>query len=574
MNRLWCRSSVLLLCLAQFVAAAKIGHAADKATGESLFPKDTLVFFTISDIPEFKKKWEKSSMGQLLRDPQLKPFLDDVEKKIDEGSKQMEGEVGVSITELCELPHGDLSFALLEKPARKLSVVLVIEYGEGKATMDKLLKKMDEALEKEQAEHSTEDVNKVTLHVYTLKNPEPDNPFKTITYFSTDSHLVLSSEVEAIKEVLERWDGNSDDSLAQNEQFKYIQAQCKMESGEPLIKWFLNPIGLVQSGIAMAQTTMPQAGMAAGFLPMLGIDGLKGWGGAADLDEGELEGVANSFVYAENPKGILGIFQFPAIQMTPPKWVPADIGSYMGANWNVLGAYTSIETLIDSFYGRGATARFLDTYAEQGPMVHWKKDFIDHLDGKIHILQADPKEDDDDDDEDAGPPTPQVLVGFGLKDAAKMKKTLAAAAKEGNSNLETREFNGDTIYEMNAASEEPTVSLAISEGHLLVSNDTPLLEGVMRSQSGRTSLTDSDDYKRVAKFFPSKLSMFSFQRGDAQLKTYYNMLRNSDNVIDGIDVSKLPPFEAISKYLQPSGGYTVPDKKGAKSVTFSMKSNN
>jgi hypothetical protein len=65
--------------------------------------------------------------------------------------------------------------------------------------------------------------------------------------------------------------------------------------------------------------------------------------------------------------------------------------------------------------------------------------------------------------------------------------------------------------------------------------------------------------------------MLSFQRSDAGLKTYYNLLKNADNFWDGVDVSKLPPFEVLAKYLQPSGGYTVPDEKGAKSVTYSLK---
>ena len=532
-----------------------------------MLPKDTLAFFTISDVPEFRQKWDKTSVGQLLHDPKLKPFLDDVEKKIDEASKNMENETGVSIADLLEVPQGELTIALLEKPARKLSFVFMLEFGKNKATIEKLLKKFDEALEKEQAEHTTEEIEKIAVHVYTLKNPEPDNPFKTITYFTDESFLVFSTEIEAIKEVLERWEGDSDDSLADNDQFKYIQSKCKLESGEPLLKWYINPIGLIQSGITMAQATIPQAGLAAAFLPMFGVDGWKGWGGTLDFDEGEFEGVSNSFIFAENPKGLMGVFLFPETQLVPPKWVPADIGSYNAANWNIAGAYTSIETLVDSFQGRGATGRFLDQIAEQGPMVHAKKDIIDHLDGKIHILQSEAKDSDDD-----APPTPQVLAAFGLKDPAKIKKTLAAAAKSAASNLETREFNGETIYEIFTPNSDQSVSIAVTEGQLIITNDTPLLEGVMRGQSGgRAALIDSSEYKRISKYFPSKTSMVSFQRSEAQFKTYYNLLRKSDNFIDGIDVSKLPPFEAISKYFQPSGSYTIPDKKGAKSVAYSLK---
>ena len=567
MNRSWFRTFAFGLCLAQLLATTSLARAGDDAPGEKLLPKDTLVFFSISDVPVLRQKWDKSSMGQLLHDPQMKPFLDDVEKKIEEASNDMEKEIGVSIKDLTELPQGELTLALVETAAKKLSFVMMLEYGDHQATIDKLLKKMDESLEKEEAEHSTEEIEKVTVHVYTLKTPEPDNPFKTITYFTDKSYFVFSTEIDTLKSVLERWEGNSDDVLAQNDQFKYIQTQCRSESGESLIKWYANPFGLIQSGITMAQATIPQAGLAGAFLPMFGVSSWTGWGGTVDFDEAEFEGIANTYIYVgEKPNGLLGLFLFPAAQLVPPKWVPADIASYSAANWNVNEAYKSIETLVDQFQGRGSTARFLDSIADQGPMIHPKKDVIDHLDGKIHILQSDIKESDED-----GPPTPMILAGFGLKDGAKMKKTLAAAVKAGNSNVESREFNGETIYEIGSPNGDQAVSIAITEGQLVVTNDTPLLEGMMRGQASRAALVDSAEYKKISKFFPSKTSMVSFQRSEAQFKTYYNMLKNSDNIWEGVDVSKLPPFEAIVKYLQPSGGYTVPDVNGAKSVTYSLK---
>ena len=568
MNRLWFRSSVLLLCLVQFTLVSKFSQADDRASGEKLFPKETLAFFTISDVPELKKKWEKTSVGQMLNDPQMKPFLDDFGKKMEEWSKDVEDEIGVSINSLLELPKGELAFALLEQPARKISAVLLFEYGDNQETVVKLLKKMDDELEQEETEHSTEEIDDVTVHVYTFKNAGPDNPYNTLAYFMDKSCLVVSNEIAALKEVLERWDGKSDDTLAQNDQFSYIQAQCKPESGEPLIKMFVNPIGMIHSGIAMAQSVLPQAGMAIGFLPMLGLDGLKGWGGTVDFfDEGEFEGVGNFYLYCDSSSGLLGMFNFPAAQLSPPKWVPATVGSYLLMNWNAMGAYTSIENLIDSFQGKGATARLLEQAAGEGPMIHIKKDILDHLDGKIHFIQSAKEAEVD------APPIPEIFVAFGLKDATKMKKTLAAAAKTGGSSMEARDFNGETIYDIQQPGADTVVSLAVTEGQLVITNDTPMLEELMRGKSSqRATLVDSPDYKKIAKFFPSKTSMLSFQRSDVQLKMYYNLLKKADrDALDGLDVSKLPPFEAISKYFQPSGGYSVPDKKGAKSATFSLK---
>lgn len=568
MNRSRFRSFALVCCTAFVWTFATDCRADEHAAAEKLLPKDTLAFFTIADVPELKQRWNRTSIGQLFQEPQLKPFLDDLAKKQEEASKKIEEEVGVTVEELLNLPQGEVTFALLEKPTRQLAVVLMLEYGDHQETVEKLLKKMDDALEKEEAEHSTEEIEEVTVHTYTLKNDDPDFPIKTLVYFTDESYLVFSNEIEAVKEVLARWDGDSDDTLADNEQFAYIQSQCKPESGEPQIKVFVSPTGLIQTGISMAQASIPQIGMVAGFLPLFGVDGLKGYGGSMSFDEGDFEGIGSFFIFVDNPKGLVGLFNFPAVQLTPPKWVPATIGSYTVMNWNVLGAYKSIETLVDSFQGPGATAQFLDTVADQGPMIHPKKDLLDHLDGKIHFLQSAPKA-----TEEGAPPIPSMLVALGVKDAAKMKKTLAAAAKANEGKLELREFNGETVYEINQPGNEQSVSLAVTDGNLVVTNDKESLEGMMRGQSGRAaSLADSTDYKRYAKSFPSKSSWLSFQRSDVQLKMYYELLKTVDSeAIGGIDVSKLPPFDVVAKYLIPSASYAVPDKKGAKMVSFSLK---
>jgi len=81
----------------------------------------------------------------------------------------------------------------------------------------------------------------------------------------------------------------------------------------------------------------------------------------------------------------MGMFNFPATQLTPPKWVPADVGAYTIVNWNILGAYTSVEKLIDQFQGRGATARMLDSLAENFPNIHPKKDVIDSIASSVEI---------------------------------------------------------------------------------------------------------------------------------------------------------------------------------------------
>ncbi len=567
MKRTWLATTLMIFSLAQVFLCGPAASADDDATGAQLLPKDTLLFFSVPSIPDAKTEFKESLAGALFRDPQLKPILEDIQKKIDELSEKLEAEVGVTIPELLAVPEGELTFALVERPTRKLAPILMVDYGDNKETIEKLLKKLHDGLDGDIAEHSTEDIKDIKVHVYTFKENTDDNPFKNLVYFNDESYLVFSTEIDAIKEVLDRWDGDSTDTLANNDIYKYVLERCKEDSNEPSAVWFLSPIGLIQAGIGMAQSVAPQAAFAGAFLPVLGIDKLKGWGGAGYTSTGEFNTITKSFVYVDQPTtGVLNAFQFPATDLAPPKWVPADVSMYVGGNWNIAQAYQAIEGLVDSFNGRGFTAKLLDQAAnsEGGPGIHPKKDVLDLLDGKYHLIQSVVAEGDDDE------PNAKFLLALDVKDAAKMKNTLAKVSKSEGAQVETREFNGETIFEIEAGQNQ-ILSLCVSGGHFVLTNDTAALEGMLRSESP-SSLTQTAGYRKIAKHFPAKVSMISYSNADAQLKSVYQMLKNADNVdfLEGIDLQKLPPFEVIQKYLRPSGSYTVPDKKGALTVGFQL----
>ena len=453
----------------------------------------------------------------------------------------------------------------MEQPARKVSAVLMVDYGDSKEIVEKLLKKLHESLE-DATEHSAEDVNDVEIHTFTFKDAGEDFPFKTLSYFNDENHLVFGSEMAALKAILDRWEGDSDNTLAANDTFKHVMSRCQDESGEPSMKFFVDPIGLVRAGISMAQASQPQVGMAVPFISMLGFDKLKGWGGATYMATGDFDAVSKTYVYAE-AAGVLSVFQFPATELAPPKWVSAGASMYVGGNWNVGGAYQAIEGLVDMFQGRNALARIMDQVANNEPGIHPKKDFLDLLDGKFHVVGGGQAKDDD--DAVANP----FFVALTVKDGAKAKKLLAKLATMDGADVESRDFNGETVYEVSLP--DQTMSFAVAEGQLVITNDTPMLEGMLRSDTAAAAATlaDSAAFKQISKHFPAKASMISFQKQDNQLKQMYDLLKNAENqtFLEGIDLGKLPPFEVLQKYLRTSGSYTVPDKEGALTTGFQLK---
>ena len=113
--------SVLAVCSWSAVFSP-VARAADEDNyAEHLLPPETLLFFSIPSVPDLVEQCQDSTLGQLWAEPKLQPFLKSIKSKVQEAFKEhVEGELGVSLDELLDLPQGEFTIAILEKPARKL----------------------------------------------------------------------------------------------------------------------------------------------------------------------------------------------------------------------------------------------------------------------------------------------------------------------------------------------------------------------------------------------------------------------------------------------------------------------
>lgn len=553
--------------------AEESATATEQATGEKLLPQETVLYFSMPDAAEFREHWEKSTGGSLLADPAMQPMIKEIESKLAEASEKLQSEVGLSISDLLALPQGEVSFALLQKPVGKLAPTILFDFGEHKDKVEKLLEKMHEAMAKGNIEHETQSIQDVEVHVFDLPKtmgdedePQP-NPFSNLCYFVEGNYLVLSTEVAAIESIIERWDGDSNETFADHRTWKYILEKTAGSEHEPLTKFFIDPMGLVQSGVQLAQQQNPQAAMVLGFLPVLGLDKFKGIGGAGSIAVGDYDSIGRTFIYCEQPPtGLLNLFQCPETDTTPPKFVPADVTWYWNVNWAIQDAYKAVEQLFDSFSGPGALARTVDDLStnEDGPHLHIKKDIIDLMTGKLHFAQA-PGE------SNAENPVGNLLVAIELKDAARMQKSLAKAAKSDAAPVKSREFNGVTIYEVGDEDSDQKMVAAVANDHLMVTNQPQILEGALRSERTASSLADNPKFKALAKHLPAKSCSIAFQDAESSAKLGYEMLRSQNpEQTMGVDLSKLPEFSVISKYMRAQLGYMQPDKKGALLTVFSL----
>lgn len=573
---------------------AQGARADDAILSDRRLPPNVLAYVSLRNIPELKTQWNKTLLGQLGKEEALADFLGDLGEQIKDASGKIEAEIGLSLTDLLAIPQGEVAVAIVQPPGKKIAAVLLLNFGDRKDSVEKLLEKAMAALEKHGVQRTEEEFDDTRIIIHHQKKDEGDaagsakkgaakNPFDTLAYFIKGSFLAIGSSADALKAVITRWDGKHEQTFAENDVFRYLSERTRDENQNvaPLFTWFIDPIGLVKAIATTVQPGSPQVAMGLAFLPTLGLDKLKGIGGSGDFARGEYDSVSRTLVCIDHPAtGVLNVFQFPAAALAPPKWVSSQVASYNALNWDSEKAYAAIETLVDTFQGAGSFSALIDQVAKNPQVgnIHIKNDVIDLLTGRIQVVGdfADPDK----------PDSERFLFALNVKNAAAFRTTLGKIANIPGFPGKAREFQGETLYEIatgsrneegDEANKKPAaVGIAVTENCLMIATDVTLLEDVMRGNKNQETLADSPLYKKIADKFPAQTSAIGFQKQDVQIRSLYEMLRSGKaGDLFGedlkLDFAKLPPFDVVKKYLPPSGSYMVPDGRGLLFVSYSLR---
>ncbi len=568
--------SVLLALSTVMMPQMWLRAADDKAVPtDRLLPSDVSVYVSIPSVDDLKARFGKTAMGEMSEDSAFEPFKAELTKALENVSSEIEQNLGVTLKDLLQIPSGELAVAVITPPGKKISGVLFLDFGDSEKTIEALVVKAEKGLEEQGATNDDEEIDGTKVTVWTMKKDEDsEEKPNQLVYFIKDTMLVVSSDLDTAKGTLARWDGKHSDTFADNDNYNLILKKCSSEDDDGLLVWYVNPMGLVQAAMTQVAAANPQVALFMGFTEPLGINGVKAIGGSFDMATDDFDSTSKTFLMIEQPtKGLLNVFQFPAIEQKPPRWVTTNASAWFSINWDIAGAYKAIETMVDMFRGPGMTAAFIDQIAQQEPNVHLKKDVIDVISGRIQFVMESAKKKGETDAQD------RVVVALGLKDAKKFKATMAKIAKAPGFPAKAREFQGSTIYEFeipdfSGSGEPKSGGVAIGPDHLLFSNDVTAVEAMLRGDTDGDALVESAEYKQIAEHLPAKTSIVSYSKQDSQIETLWDTARSGQlgAALPDIDFSKLPEFDAVKKYLTPSGSYTVPDKKGVLFVSFSSKS--
>ena len=106
-------SLVILAASICFAPAAGLAEDAVVPGAPHLLPEDTLAYIRLDSADDIRVDFADSSMGRMLSDPKLKPFVSDVYRTMAEVFEQIGAELGVSLDELLAIPSGQICAAAM-----------------------------------------------------------------------------------------------------------------------------------------------------------------------------------------------------------------------------------------------------------------------------------------------------------------------------------------------------------------------------------------------------------------------------------------------------------------------------
>lgn len=553
---------------------------ATKVASDQILPQDTFLYVSMPDVTALKNFAKNSSLGNLYNDPSLAEFKEEVYSAIDDDLQEnllkFQDTLGLSLEELLSIPTGEVSLAFSAGEGNSMGAVFFLDYGDSGEQVQMLLEKAEQALSQTpKLSMQDESFNGTAITMFEIDHggPAPTPLAKEFGWFVKEQRLVFSNRIELLEGVLTNWDGDAAKSFRDNEAYSYIMSKCQSSERSSLTTLYIDPIGmftkLVQTG-SLGQASMG-AGMAMGFLPALGLNQMKAMGAVSEPGSGDFEAVSRSVFYAEQPPmGLMKAIQLDHAKKTPPDWVKENVTTYIATKWKIEEAFESVQSVVDMFSGAGTTAAQLDRAAQNGPGIHLKHDIIDQLTGDMQLITS-PSENEE-------LPGDQMMVALGVRDDAAAADVLANIADQ--TGLELLEFRGVELYEAAGPAPGQAFSFAVSDGRLLLGMGGDLIKQVLRNDNDLRPLADSKDFQRISGFFPANAVSVQFSRPAETYRRFYEMLQSGEaaenfpgnqDLFSKIDFSTLPPFEAIAKYIKPSGGYTVNDEHGMFMEAFQLK---
>jgi len=219
-----------VLCTALVISLA--GRAWAVVPSESLLPATTKGFISTHDVDEVRKKFNETQLGEMVADPVMKPFIEDLKKQIGAKLERAGKKLGVKWDDMEGVYGGEVTLALIQpNPQDKMShaTALIVDITGKRKEADELLKKVDAHQKANRGVRSAikdKDTGlEITVYTQPLKAGEKV-PERSYLFIAGDQ-LIAADDMLTVIGIAHRLDGKAHDSLATVVAFGETLKQCE-----------------------------------------------------------------------------------------------------------------------------------------------------------------------------------------------------------------------------------------------------------------------------------------------------------------------------------------------------------
>jgi hypothetical protein len=540
---------------------------------ERILPISTKGAFIVTNAIELAERWRATGLGQLMNDPVMKPFTEDLKRQFSERLSRLRDRLGLQIDDLRGVPGGGLSLVLTQPKQGEAAIGLLVDVTDHIPQAEKLLGKVAVNLTDRGGKMSKQQVGQTTIIIFDLPATD-DMPATRVGYFLTNNLLGASDNLDLMKEVLQRQMGLPQDSvsLAELPAFKEVMRRCQADAGSaiPQIRWFIQPLGYIEAVRATIPEEKRRRRGGSIFLDIVeqqGFSAIEGIGGHIDLKAGPFELLHRTATYAPGPykqapapyKNLIPmeVFSCPnATDFTPPAWVPGDVASCATLYWDIAKAFKNMGPIFDQIVGEGKeTGVWEDTLDSllqdpDAPQIDIRKEIVKYLGQRIVVVS--------DYELPITPTSERILVAVETGDPAAMAAGIKKLLKN-DPIVRRHEFEGKVIWEFMTEEELandpnqpvidlpdladddefeeegenrlfPNMSITVVHGQILIASQYDFLIKILKSK-GDEPLSESIDF-RIVQSAMKQLGvgptfLRTFARTDEELRPVYELIRQN-----------------------------------------------
>lgn len=566
-----------------FTAAAWAVQPAEK-----LLPATTKAFVSTFDVEEVRTKFSETQLGELVHDPLMEPFIEDLKKQIGQKLEKAGKKLGLRWNDLEGVYAGEVALALVQpdpKDKNSHATVLLVDISGKRKEADALLAKVDANQKINKAKKTTLKIGDVTVTSYTQPLLPGEKVAETSYYFIKDEQLVLTDHLNVTKEIVGRFGGAAKDTLESVKAFDFTMKENAKAAGgaRQHIRWFIEPLGYAETARAAEGGRKKRGTDPLKILQGEGFTAVQGIGGHVFFALDGREITHRTYVYAppvvrvkDDPSKdkynlSMRMLDFPNSApgtLEPQDWAMADVANYVTFNWKMQEAFKYSESLVDAIIAdKGAWKEIWEGMKrdEFGPKIDIFKDLVDHL-GTRATLLADVKL-------PVGLKSERLLALVEVTNPKIVAATVEKAFKADPS-AKKHVFKGQVIWELTQeeiaggdnelmieggfvsapeakkTDEEgekekvlPNMAITVFMGHLVVGTHLDFVQDLIARAAEKPNLAAAADYNRVKneliKLGSKEDSFRFFTRTDEAYRATYELVQQG----------KLPQAETLLAHL-------------------------